>query len=266
MNTSSRVPLGNDRWIERALREQPLGYAVQAIRHYRHGQWQPLRHEWLVRPESHWNLRTCEFIDGILSIGQERALDRRVLDDAASFLALHPGTVLAVNLFAASVCDRQLPGFVQRMLQRHQVSPRALVLEITEHEPLTDLALAAVVIGELRRVGVRVGLDDVGSGCHATPTPLQLGMVDHVKLDRELLADRSPATANRLAMLARHAQGLGLEVVAEGVESAEQAQRVLALGVTVAQGYLWDLPQQAYVSDPCGQLEPARPVTRLRCA
>ncbi|KUI28426.1 bifunctional diguanylate cyclase/phosphodiesterase [Mycobacterium sp. GA-2829] len=147
--------------------------------------------------------------------------------------------ILHVNIGAARLGNRAFEEEVKATLDRHGLEPDRLVLEITETVPIVDLPRGAAAIKRLRAMGVKVALDDFGTGfnslsyLHALP-------VDVVKLDRSLAAEQQP---ERDLALYRSVIGLcdalGLHVIAEGIEYAEQADTVLAAGCRLAQGHLF---------------------------
>ncbi|GAB7067135.1 putative bifunctional diguanylate cyclase/phosphodiesterase [Mycolicibacterium hodleri] len=172
--------------------------------------------------------------------GLGAALDAMVLDlacreiqEAGSPLVIH------VNVGAARLGNRAFEQQVTRTLDRHDVDPGRLVLEITETVPIVDLSEGAAAIERLGALGIQVALDDFGAGfnslsyLHALP-------VHVVKLDRSLAVGDEP---DRGLALYRSVIGLcsalGLEVIAEGIEHEAQADTVFAAGCRLAQGYLF---------------------------
>ena len=126
------------------------------------------------------------------------------------------------------------------LLERTGCSPSLIGLEITETAILPDMQAAALEIAAARDLGIKVALDDFGTG-HSSLTLLRSLPIDRVKIDqtfvRELGRDaRATAIVRGVVTLAKD---LGLEVVAEGVESAAQAEVLGELGCQFAQGYLW---------------------------
>lgn len=137
------------------------------------------------------------------------------------------------------------PGFeakVREVSARHRIPRERLVLEITETVPVVDLERAATQIDRFGELGVKVALDDFGSG-FSSLTYLHCLPVDIVKLDRSLAAGGRP---DRDLTLYRSVIGLcddlGLAVIAEGIETAEQAEMVRRAGGRLAQGHLFGRP------------------------
>jgi PAS domain S-box-containing protein/diguanylate cyclase (GGDEF)-like protein len=123
------------------------------------------------------------------------------------------------------------------------LDPDGLTIEVTETAVMDAGADAAVQLGRLADAGVRVSLDDFGTG-HSALGALRELPFDELKIDRAFvkdLADDPAATAICTAMIAL-ADGLGLELVAEGVETGFQARRLHELGCPVGQGFLFSRP------------------------
>ncbi|HEY5173537.1 MAG TPA: EAL domain-containing protein, partial [Acidimicrobiia bacterium] len=142
---------------------------------------------------------------------------------------------------SATHLTRGMPALrLAQLLERTGCDPNFIGLEITETAVLPDVATAAREIGAARALGVKVALDDFGTG-HSSLTLLRSLPIDRVKIDRTFICEFTRDT--RDAAIVRHvialAGDLGLDVVAEGVETPEQAHLLLELGCVRAQGYLW---------------------------
>jgi diguanylate cyclase (GGDEF)-like protein len=153
---------------------------------------------------------------------------------------------VAVNLAAANIVDTTLPESVAHILQRWEVPGRLLECEISEDTVMGDPRRAGDVLERLRELGVRLSLDDFGTG-HSSLSYLKRLPLDEVKIDRSFVIgmadDPSDAAIVRSTIdLARH---LGLEVVAEGVETTEVLDVLAALQCDVAQGFLLSRPLPA---------------------
>ncbi len=153
---------------------------------------------------------------------------------------------IAVNLAAANVADRSLPDLVAALLARHAVPGDRLECEISEDTVMADPRRAGENLQRLRTLGVRMSLDDFGTG-HSSLSYLKRLPLDEVKIDRSFVAgmaeDASDAAIVRSTIdIARH---LGLSVVAEGVETEETLGALSDLRCDVAQGYLLSRPLPA---------------------
>lgn len=240
----SKAALSSREEIVQGLVDRPLDYALQPIRRFHRGNWTPQRLEWLVRPEKYWHLSTLDFIYTLSSVDLQTHLDIRVVGDAVGHLARNPRHVLGVNVSADSLADRDFVSGTIHRLQEAGVAGSRLYLEITEHRPLAGYTTTALECRRLREIGVRVGLDDVGSGHHATTTALEMSFIDYIKIDRGLIS-RSPRDSlryQRLYQMLRSAHGLGLEIVVEGIETRAQLKMAFDMNVRMAQGYLWEAP------------------------
>ncbi|MEO9221899.1 MAG: EAL domain-containing protein, partial [Mycobacteriaceae bacterium] len=122
------------------------------------------------------------------------------------------------------------------------MDPTALVLEITEGTLMQDDAQVRTVIAELKALGVRLALDDFGTG-YSSLSYLHQFPVDILKIDRVFVTGlgHDPATAAIVASVVNLAHALGISVIAEGVETPEQRNEIVALGCESAQGF-WYAP------------------------
>lgn len=148
-----------------------------------------------------------------------------------------------VNVSAGRLGQQGLEDAVDAALARHAMPPARLVVEITETLRIPDLPRAAAMLERLRARGVRVALDDFGSGYNAL-AQLHGMPVDTVKLDSTLTdVDTAPDRAGALcrSVLAICAD-LGITVVAEGIETDERAAALSGLGCPLGQGYLFGPP------------------------
>jgi EAL domain-containing protein (putative c-di-GMP-specific phosphodiesterase class I) len=137
-------------------------------------------------------------------------------------------------------------GFVEtlrRIVLAARVSTRQIVLEITERNEFPDLDKAAALVRELRELGFRVAMDDVGVGHSGLSQMNRLG-ANTIKIDKffidTITQDGSAATI--VEMLVRLARGLNMTVLAEGIETSEQVEALIACGVEEGQGYIVSPP------------------------
>ncbi|MGW0157758.1 putative bifunctional diguanylate cyclase/phosphodiesterase [Mycobacterium sp. NPDC003323] len=175
--------------------------------------------------------------------GMGADFDALVLDMAcAEVTACGLDLDIHVNIGGARLGN---PGFewqVREVLRRHDIPPGRLVLEITETVPIVDLDRAATQINRFADLGVKIALDDFGSGFNSL-TYLHALPVDIVKLDRSLAVGGSPERDLTLyRSVLRLCDDLGLAVIAEGIEMSEQADMVCRAGGQLAQGYLFGRP------------------------
>lgn len=165
------------------------------------------------------------------------------LDDAATWHAAGFRLPVAVNVFAPTISDPKLTSDITAGLRRRGLPPEALIVEITEDRLLADMHETRSALDALRKKGIRVALDDFGSGYSALWYLRDLP-VDQLKLDREFIAPilthQTSATIVRSMIGMAHA--LGMTPVAEGVESAEIAALLRQYGCRVAQGFYFSRP------------------------
>jgi diguanylate cyclase (GGDEF)-like protein len=166
---------------------------------------------------------------------------REACRQAAAWSAT-PVTV-RVNLSARQLRDPELIDVVRDALDQSGIQARDLCLELTESMLMQDLELNSAVLAELRAVGVRLALDDFGTG-YSSLAYLRHLQVDRLKIDRSFMAELAerPAEQTIVAAIVGMARGLGIPVTAEGIEAADQLDRVRALGCDAAQGFLLARP------------------------
>ncbi|HJU47259.1 MAG TPA: EAL domain-containing protein, partial [Gaiellaceae bacterium] len=153
---------------------------------------------------------------------------------------------LSVNLTAVDLLDLSLPDQVAETLRRHEMPASRLVIELTESTIMGDTRRTGEVLDRLQAAGVRLAIDDFGTGYSSLAYLCRLP-VDEVKVDRAFVTGIPQDAANTaiLRCAVELAHGLGLHVVAEGVETQEQWDCLAALGCDVAQGYLLAKPLPA---------------------
>ncbi|MCG5437879.1 putative bifunctional diguanylate cyclase/phosphodiesterase [Micromonospora foliorum] len=200
-------------------------------------------------PRRGW-LNPADFIRPVENSEQLGTFTRYVLNKALSVAASWArdglDVPISVNLSARSLLDPRLPAEIAEALRRHQVPPHRLVLEITETVVMSELEVIDEVLATLRSMGVQLAVDDFGTG-FSSLTFLTRIAVDELKVDRSFvirMAD-SPEAAAIVRTTVGLAHELGLRVVAEGVETAEQRMALTELGCTSAQGYHFFKPMPA---------------------
>jgi len=145
---------------------------------------------------------------------------------------------LHVNLSPESLRDLALPTSVARICDTSGLEPTALWLEVTESSVIADAVAAAEALNALRRLGIRITIDDFGVRYASFSYVKQLP-INGVKLDRSFVADVETNEASRAIVraVASMARQLELSLVAEGVENGHQDEVLKELGVRIAQGY-----------------------------
>jgi diguanylate cyclase (GGDEF)-like protein len=168
---------------------------------------------------------------------------RTAFAQLASWTAEHGEQAAGILNINVSARDLREPGFadgVGALLTEYGLTADRIVLEITETMAVEG-GQSIINLNRLRALGLRVSLDDFGTG-HSTLTLLHDCPIDEIKLDRSFtqarIDDRAPVSAAVIHL----AQALGLHAVAEGVETAEQAELLAALGYIAAQGFYFARP------------------------
>ncbi len=186
----------------------------------------------------------AEFIPVAEESGSIVALGRWVLDNACRAAASWPspepgvpGPSVAVNVSAAQILAGDFVPDLQEALRRSGLPPQRLQLELTESFFAQDPDRLMGLLGSVRRLGVRVAIDDFGAG-YSSLALLRRLPVDILKIDRSFIEDATPASATFLEAIQAIARSLGLQVTAEGVETEAQRTMLRALGIDLLQGYL----------------------------
>jgi diguanylate cyclase (GGDEF)-like protein len=191
-----------------------------------------------------------EFLAVADQAGFMRPLTRRVLEHALRRCGeWHAGghsLGLAVNVSARDLVDSRLPEEVAQLLDEQGLAPSVLQLEITERTLLADPARTVTVLERLRALGVRIAIDDFGTG-YSSLSALTRLPVDVLKIDRSFVSSMETVAAHAVIVgsTIELARGLGLKVVAEGVENDRLLRRLAELGCDVAQGYCISRPLPA---------------------
>lgn len=147
---------------------------------------------------------------------------------------------VVVNLSPGQISDPEVIAEVAGVMARTGIEPGALCLDVTEAALAHDPVMALDVLQAFRRMGIRVAVDDFGTG-YASLSIVRSFPVDAVKIDRSVVGglETDPAAVGLCAAVVELAAGCGLEVCAEGVETPAQRSRLTALGATRAQGDLF---------------------------
>jgi EAL domain-containing protein (putative c-di-GMP-specific phosphodiesterase class I) len=154
---------------------------------------------------------------------------------------------IGVNLSVLQLRHPELLEEVSEILSKTGMDPRELAIEITESAMIEeDRPNALDTLRELKNLGVSLAIDDFGTG-HSSITNLKSFPVDIIKMDRSMVegVDRDPKNRAIVSATRVLAQAFGLEVGAEGVETAEEMEALRLLGCDFAQGYYWQEPGPA---------------------
>jgi EAL domain-containing protein (putative c-di-GMP-specific phosphodiesterase class I) len=178
-----------------------------------------------------------------LVIEMTRVMMRKAAEELGPTFAGRPHLKIAFNLVAQHFNEERTVTDVRKIFENSQVKLTQVVLEVTERQPLEDLTETRAVIMALQGLGVRIAIDDVGTGHSGLSYMLKLG-ADIIKIDKMFIdaldSDRNSNTI--IETLVELARSMRMEIVAEGVESFDQVVKLRDLGVTSAQGYVFAPP------------------------
>ncbi len=182
----------------------------------------------LIHPISEWLIsRVCELVADWLAMRQDC------------------GTI-SINLSASSFFQRTLIQHIDEVLERTGIPASKLIIELTESVLMQNADTAHLVIGELRNRGIRISLDDFGTGFSSLGY-LNRFSIDEIKIDRSFVVNLENDHKERALVQAIITLGraLGLKVVAEGVETLIQADLLKQMGCDLFQGFLFARPMSA---------------------
>jgi EAL domain-containing protein (putative c-di-GMP-specific phosphodiesterase class I) len=172
---------------------------------------------------------------------------RQAVADAERLQAAQPNgppLMLSVNLSARQLADPTFAGAVRGILAGSSVDPGTVYLEVGESSVMDDVEGAARMLRDLRATGVRMTIDDFGTG-FSSLFHLNRFPIDFLKIDRSLVdgLERDTGSSNIVTAVIAMAHALGLPAIAEGVETDLQLGSLRRLGCDYAQGYLFARPQ-----------------------
>ena len=217
-----------------------------------------LRTERVVGAEALARWRTAEF--GMVSpmvfipIAEEAGLMREVTDCILSsalsqgrkLIERNPGFTIAVNISGSLMSDLTLPDRIEEILRRENVPPSSLTVEITETTAMADVDRANDILVRLRLKNIGTAIDDFGTG-YSSMSLMKHFPIDTIKIDRSFVRDLPQDSEDQAIAQAIISMGkaLGMTVVAEGVENAEQEAFLRAHGCDEMQGFLISKPLPA---------------------
>ena len=202
-------------------------------------------------------LLPAEFLPIMAESGTIVVLGQWIVDSVcaqiSAWRATYAGPVsVSVNLSHREFWSDQLLATVTGALSAHDVPPEALVLEITESVIMSDPDAARQIMADLRAAGVRLHIDDFGTG-QSSLHALRAFPVDALKIDQAFVHQlaQDQQTTELVRIIVDMGRILGLDVVAEGVETTEQADHLRTMGCETAQGWLY---AKALPGDTAGAL------------
>jgi diguanylate cyclase (GGDEF)-like protein len=192
----------------------------------------------------------AEFIPVAEETGQILAIGEFVLHEAVQkFHGLSQertdwSAYVAVNVSVHQLFAYNLPQKIAKFLERSDINPQFLCLEVTESAVIQNIEEAVQTLKEIRAMGIRLALDDFGTGYSSFGYLTRLPL-DIVKIDRSFVTNLSQADADVkiISAIVNMSHELGLKVIAEGVETQQEADLLTEIGCDRAQGYLFGKPQ-----------------------
>ncbi|SEG55031.1 bifunctional diguanylate cyclase/phosphodiesterase [Vibrio hangzhouensis] len=195
-----------------------------------------------------------DFLDLAEQTGLMKSMETWVLSKACSDIATHQAlynqTVrVAINMSPNFLTDSDLLDSVERCLHQYQLASNAIKLELTESSVLSNHDIALKTLVELKHKGIQVALDDFGTGYSSFSLlhelPLHSLKLDKSFIDKLLTDNRDYCVVESVIELAHK---LNLEVIAEGIETQEQEDKLTTLGCDFGQGYFFAKPQPEFSS------------------
>jgi len=197
-------------------------------------------------------LTPSKFLELVALAGEYHHLTDLVLDrgiaQAAQCAATGHNIEVSVNVSALSLVDERICGEIGWLLDRHNVSPNQIILEITESDALGDATSSRAVLNQLGDMGIQLSIDDFGTG-HSSLVRLRHIPVAEVKIDRRFVTslhhDEDDYAIVRSIVALAH--DLGHRTVAESVDSPTIARLLTEMGCDQAQGYLFSPPVPSHL-------------------
>ncbi|MBY3034542.1 EAL domain-containing protein [Rhizobium leguminosarum] len=181
------------------------------------------------------------FIPIAEEIGLIQEVGAIVLEDACSVMADLPSISMAINASALELCSDGYPLRVLSRLAKWSIDPRRLEIEITESLALGGEGHSDRNIATLRNAGVRIAIDDFGTG-YSSFSRVQNLVVDRIKIDKSFIDAVQGESKPLIEAMIKMARAKGLKTTAEGVETDEQSDALVALGCDSLQGFLISRP------------------------
>ena len=154
------------------------------------------------------------------------------------------GVRMAINVSLVQFRDPQFLPRLRAALDRTGIAPDRIELEITESVAMLDAETVITILTELKTMGIQIAIDDFGTGFSSLAYLHRLP-IDRLKIDRAFVRDLGSTRASGASIaqtVISLGQSLGLSIIAEGIETDEQAQLLMNLGCPLAQGFLYSKP------------------------
>ncbi|WP_326542645.1 putative bifunctional diguanylate cyclase/phosphodiesterase [Pseudorhodoferax sp.] len=251
MQAEAARALSIENALRRALERQQFTLAFQPMVDLRSGQVTGVEALLRWRHPELGNVAPAEFVPVAEACGLIGTLGEWALRQAAFQLRAWrdrglPTLTMAVNLSAMQLRQAELPALIEGVLQEASLTPEDLELELTEGAAMEDPQRAIAVLEALHQRGIRVSIDDFGTG-HSSLSYLKRFRAYKLKIDQSFVRDISVAADDRaiVAAIIHMASSLGMQTIAEGVETEAQLRFLRQQGCDEAQGYLFSRPLSA---------------------
>ncbi len=163
---------------------------------------------------------------------------------------------ISINVFAPNLFNDNILKLISELLEKYQIPSEKLILEITEEIFITDIDTVKEITSNLRRLGVKISIDDFGTGYSSLKYLAEIEF-DELKIDKSFI-DRILTDENvyeLIRIIARIAEVYDYDLVAEGVETMGQLQKLQEIGIEIIQGYLYSKPEPLDESYESGNIK-----------
>lgn len=153
---------------------------------------------------------------------------------------------VSINLSTLQFKNTRLAKDIISLLEKYDIPPELIVLEITESVVMQNVETAQATIEELRKYGFKIAIDDFGTG-YSSLGYLKKFLFDHLKIDISFIKEiaQNPQDRAIVGAIISIAKALSLQTIAEGIETTEQLKIIQEMGCEIGQGYFWDQPLDA---------------------
>jgi diguanylate cyclase (GGDEF)-like protein len=195
-------------------------------------------------------LLPSEFIPSAEANGLIGPMSIQILKDACAQLARweadhedRPPVTMSVNISAANLADPNLVAQIESVIAETNIQPRSLKLEITESAVMDDAESTIETLRQVKEIGVSLAIDDFGTG-YSSLSYLQKFPIDYLKIDRSFVGEMEKGGENEeiVRTIIALAKALNLKLIAEGIETKYQFEKLRELGCDYGQGFLFAHP------------------------
>ena len=190
----------------------------------------------------------CEFIPLAEYLGLINPIGNHVLETACRDCKKwndngHPNYKVNVNLSVVQLLQPDIVDIVEKTLKSTGINPHNLTLEVTEGLAIHDLERMKKILGDIKKLGVRIALDDFGTG-YSSLNHIREIPFDVIKVDQSFVRDldKDAYSQSFIKMVSELAETIGVNICVEGIETKEQYQILQGMKVRLVQGYYFDKP------------------------